>query len=257
MIRAAVTVELLKLRRSRLTWIAAGLVGLGVPLLTAGFVAAAQAGPADAPLAVKVDAMLVGEGWAAYLGLLAQVLSVAMPLGAGMVASWCFGREFTDHTVTGLFALPTSRATVAAAKFVVTMGWALAVGAVTVVAAFLASFLLDLPALSADVGSVAAKVLVIALGGGLLSLPFAFVASAARGYLPAVSALILMAVVTQILSVIGLGAWFPYSSVSLWAGMGGADAAALIQPYHLALVPVAGAAGVVATLWWWRTMEVV
>lgn len=257
MIAAAITVEWLKLRRSRLTWVTAALVGLGVPLFTAGFVAAAKSGPADAPLAVKVDAMLVGEGWSAYLGLLAQMLSVAMPLGAGIVASWCFGREFTDHTVTGLFALPTSRSTIAAAKFVITLVWAVGVGLVTSLAAFLASTMLDLPALSADVAQPALKVLAIALGGGLLALPFAFVASAARGYLPAVSGLILLAVLTQVLSVVGLGAWFPYSSVSLWAGMGGADAAALVQPYHLALVPLSGAAAVVATLWRWRTMEVV
>jgi ABC-2 type transport system permease protein len=255
--RAAITVEWLKLRRSRLAWSAAALVGLGVPLLTAGFVAAAWAGPADAPLAVKVDAMVVGEGWSAYLGLLAQVLSVAMPLGAGIVASWCFGREFIDHTVSGLFAMPTSRSTIAAAKFVVTVAWSVAVGLVTVLAALLASAALDLPALSADVAQSAMKVLAIALGGGLLALPFAFVASAARGYLPAVSGLILMAVATQVLSVVGLGAWFPYSSVSLWAGMGGAEAAALIRPHHLALVPLAGAVGVVSTLWRWRTMEVV
>ncbi|HET9648845.1 MAG TPA: ABC transporter permease, partial [Microlunatus sp.] len=90
----------MKLRRSRLCWITAAVVGVGVPALTAGFVAAAHDGPADAQLAIKVNAMLIGEGWSAYLGLLAQVMSVAMLAGAGIVVSWCFGREFTDHTIT-------------------------------------------------------------------------------------------------------------------------------------------------------------
>jgi hypothetical protein len=37
---AATRVEWLKLRRSRLGWITAAVVGVGVPALTAGFVAA-------------------------------------------------------------------------------------------------------------------------------------------------------------------------------------------------------------------------
>ena len=254
---AAKRVEWLKLRRSRLTWITAAVVGIGVPAVTAGFVAAAIRGPADAPLAIKVNAMLIGEGWSAYLGLLAQVLSVAMLGGAGIVVSWGFGREFTDHTITALFALPTSPTRIAAAKFTVVGMWSIAVGLLDMVVAFALAPFLQLPPLSAEVMGPVGKVLVVTVSGALLALPLAFLASIARGYLPAVTGLILLVVVTQILTIAGFGSWFPYASISLWAGMGGAAAAALIEPYHLALVPLTGAAGVVATLWWWRTMQVV
>jgi hypothetical protein len=47
--RAAFAAEWLKLRRSRLGWMTALVVGLGVPGLTAGFMAAAN-GLADSPL---------------------------------------------------------------------------------------------------------------------------------------------------------------------------------------------------------------
>jgi ABC-2 type transport system permease protein len=103
--RAALAAEWLKLRRSRLGWMTALVLGVGVPGLTAGFMAAAS-GPADSPLALKVNAMLIGTGWTAYLGISAQLQSVAMVFGAGLVTAWCFGREFTDHTLGGLFALP-------------------------------------------------------------------------------------------------------------------------------------------------------
>ena len=106
---AGIKVEWLKLRRSRISLITTVLVGIGVPALTAGFLAAATRGPADTPLAIKVNALLIGEGWPAYLGMLAQILSVMSFLGVGFVVAWCFGREFTDHTITGLYALPTSR----------------------------------------------------------------------------------------------------------------------------------------------------
>lgn len=257
MIGAAVRVEWLKLRRSRMSWLTAAIVGLGVPALTAGFVAAATRGSRDAPLAIKVTAMLVGEGWTAYLGLLAQMLSVATLLGVGIVVAWCFGREFTDHTITGLYALPTSRVTIAAAKCTVLLAWSLALSVFTLTIGFALAPLAGLPAPSAGVLEPAAKVLVVGVNGALLAYPLAFVASAARGYLPAVTGLILIVVVTQILTVIGFGAWFPYAATSLWAGMGGPAAAAAIAPRHLVLVPLTAAAGIASTLWWWRRMQVV
>jgi ABC-2 type transport system permease protein len=257
MIRAAFAVEWLKLRRSRLSWLTAAIVGVGVPLLTAGFVASATHGPADSPLAIKVNSMLVGEGWLAYLGLLAQMLSVAMLLGVGIVVAWCFGREFSDRTITALYALPTSRATIAAAKFGVVMVWSMVVILLVVGIAFALAPVADIPAPSAAALGPAGKVLVVGVNGALLAYPLAFVASAGRGHLPAVAGLILIVVATQILTVIGVGAWFPYAATSLWAGMGGAAAAAMIAPHHLILIPLTAAAGVVATVWWWRTVQVV
>jgi ABC-2 type transport system permease protein len=254
---AAVRVEWLKLRRSRMSMITAAVVGIGVPALTAGFLAAATRGPADTSLAIKVNAMLVGEGWTAYLGMLAQILSVMSFLGVGFVVAWCFGREFTDHTITGLYALPTSLTTIAAAKYTVLLAWSMALSLITLAAAFALAPLAGLTAPTTDALEPAAKVLAVGVNGALLAYPLAFIASAARGYLPAVAGLILIVVVTQILTVIGVGAWVPYAATSLWVGMGGPAAAATIAPHHLALIPLTAAAGVGATLWWWRRMQVV
>ena len=254
---AGITVEWLKLRRSRISWITTVLVGIGVPALTAGFLAAATRGPADAPLAIKVNALLIGEGWPAYLGMLAQILSVMSFLGVGFVVAWCFGREFTDHTITGLYALPTSRITIAAAKYVVLLAWSVGLSLITLAAAFALAPLAGLPAPSADVLEPAAKVLAVGVNGALLAYPLATIASAARGYLPAVAGLILIVVMTQILTVFGVGAWVPFAATSLWAGMGGPAAAADIAPHHLALIPLTAAVGVASTLWWWRRMQVV
>ena len=254
--RAAIRVEWLKLRRSRLSQLTSALIGIGVPALTAGFLAVATRGPADTPLAIKVNAMIVGEGWPAYLGMLAQILSVMSFLGVGFVVAWCFGREFTDHTIIGLYALPTSLATIAAAKYTVLLAWSIALSLVTLAAAFALGPLAGLPAPSADALEPAAKVLAVGVNGALLACPLAFIASAARGYLPAVAGLILIVLITQILTVIGVGAWVPYAATSLWAGMGGPAAAAVIAPRHLALIPLTAAAGVASTLWWWRRMQV-
>ena len=255
--RAALAVEWLKLRRSRLGWTTALVLGVGVPGLTAGFMAAAG-GPADSALALKVNAMLIGTGWTAYLGMLAQLQSVAMLLGAGLVTAWCFGREFTDRTLGGLFALPTSRSTIAAAKIVVTLVWSALVCLLNVMVSCVLAPLDGLTVPSAAMFlSPGLKAVAVGLCAALLAILLAFVASAARGYLPAIGGLILIVVITQILSVLGVGGWFPDAAPILWAGMGGQAAAVLITPAQLLLIPLTGAASIAATIWWWRRMQVV
>jgi|GEM_PF-3688245 len=51
-----------------------------------------------------------------------------------------------------------------------------------------------------------------------------------RGYLPGISALLGVVVVTQIVTVLGAGAWFPYAAPGMWSGMGGAETAAGVCP---------------------------
>ena len=257
MIGAAAGVEWLKLRRSRLSLITLLLVALGCPALTAGFMAAAARSPSDTPLASKVNAMLIGEGWTAYIGMLTQILSVATVVGSGVVVSWCFGREFSDNALSSLFALPTSRATIANAKFLVLTGWTLAVPALALTTAVVLAPVagLHLP-IDAGTGQII-KVALVGLAGGLLAFPLAFVATAARGHLPAVAGLILLVVITQILTIIGVGGWFPYATMSLWAGMGGSAAAAHITALQLLLVPLTSAVGWAATIGWWGRMQVV
>ena len=250
------SVEWLKLRRSPTAWVTAAIVGLVVPAITAAFMAAARLGRTDRPLALKINAMLIGEGWVAYLGMLAQILSVAMVMGAGFVGSWSFGREFTDHTVASLFALPTSRASVAAAKFLVLAFWAAGVCAVVLVAAFVLAPVAGLALPGMGEPGLALKVLGVGVTGALLSTPMALVASLARGALPAIGVLILIVVATQIITLVGFGSWFPYAAPSLWAGMGGQEAATLIRPVHLALVPVMSALAAAATIWRWDRMQI-
>jgi len=201
--------------------------------------------------------MLIGEGWTAYFGMLAQIVSVAALLGAGVVVSWSFRREFGDATVSGLFALPTSRTTIAGAKMVVLTVWTLAVAVLTVAAAIALAPVAELH-LPVDGGTEPPlKVVLVGLCAGLLALPLGLVATLARGHLPAVASLILIVVVTQIVTVVGVGGWFPYAAVSLWSGLGGAEAADQITLAQLVLIPVTAGIGCAATLWRWRLMELV
>ena len=134
MTSAAYRVELLKFRRARVPAVATVVILLAPPLLAWVFLAAGSADNAD-PLSVKAGAMLLGQGWSGYLNGLTQIAATGGFVGTGIVAAWCFGREFADHTVVSLYASATSRPAVAAAKLVVITGWSLAVAILSAPAA--------------------------------------------------------------------------------------------------------------------------
>lgn len=119
--RAAMRVEALKLAHSLVGVIATLAVVAGMLALLGGITAGvaggnpemvAKAGPAGA---LNWDGLLAGA---------AQITAVASILGFGIVLSWMFGREFTEGTVTGLFALPVTRTRIALAKLTVYALWA-------------------------------------------------------------------------------------------------------------------------------------
>src|SRR5664279_214130 len=181
-----------------------------------------------------------------------QVSTVAMLVTTGIVTAWCCGREFVDGTVAGLFAATVSRRRIAAAKFVVMIGWSLTACAATILLALLAGALLGLGPPTGDAWSAAGMDLAAGTLMAALALPLAWVASARRGYLPAVAALLLIVIATQIITALGAGGWFPYAAPALWVGMGGPEAAASIEPTQLLLALPVSAAGIRATTSWWN-----
>ena len=251
---AAIATEALKLRRSPVALTGWLTVVLGVPALTAALTAAARAG-GDSQLAVKAAAMLTGTGLAGYLGIVGQVTTVAMLVTTGIVTAWCFGREFVDGTVAGLFAATMSRRRIASAKFAVMILWSLTACAATVLVALLAGALLGLGPPTGDAWRAAGMDLAAGTLMAALALPLAGGASARRGYLPAVAALLVIVVATQIITALGAGGWFPYAAPALWVGMGGPEAAATIGPTQLLLALPVSAAGIWATTTWWNRAQ--
>ena len=90
-----------------------------------------------------------------------------------------------------------------------------------------------------------------------LALPFAAVATATRSALATVGALIGVVALTQVVVLVGAGAWFPFAVPSLWTGTGGPGAAAEIGGGALALTAaVAPAAAVLVVAQWRRLTDV-
>jgi ABC-2 type transport system permease protein len=248
-LRAALAVEALKLRRSTVAHIATALLVLLVPLGSVGMAALARSPQAVGPTAAKLADYATGDLATTHLLVCAQVLSVAALAAGGFFVAWSFGRELESGTAGALFGLAVPRGTIALAKCLVALAWVAACVVLTVavtVAASAAVAAASGEVFGAEAWGGARNAVVAGLLGGGLALPFAWVATATRSQLGTVGALVGMVALTQIVVLLGGGSWFPYAAPSLWAGMGGADAAADVGLPHLllagAVVPLAIAA---------------
>ncbi|MCV2392978.1 ABC transporter permease [Actinotalea sp. M2MS4P-6] len=254
--RPTLEVEGLKLVRSPAAQVSGAVLALVIPLAAAGMMWAARSG-GDSPMALKVRPMIIGTGWAAYLGMLGELMSVAALLAIGVVLSWVVGREFTDRTVGSLLALPTPPWQTVVAKVAVTTVWALACGALSMLVALPLGLALGLGVPGIETVGSAAKLATILLLMTFLAMPLAWVSTRLRGYLSGISTLIGLIVVTQLVTIAGAGAWFPYAAPSMWAGMGGPEAAAVVTPLQLSLAIPVGLLGTWAAARRWQRSELV
>lgn len=246
----AILAELVKLARSATGRLVTVLLAVAVPAMAAGFVAAAESG-GSSQVAVKVRPLVHGVGWDALTSTTGQVTSIAMLLGVGFVVSWTFGLEFSDGAIETLLMTRPSRAALASAKLTAVLAWACATALASTAVMLGLGALLGLTTGTPWPG--VGRTLIGAVLTALLGLPFALVATISRSALAGVGAVIGVIVSTQILTIVGVGPWFPYAAPSLWLGLGGPDLTA--NPAQLLLVLPLAAAGWAATALWWQHAE--
>jgi ABC-2 type transport system permease protein len=249
----AVRTEMLKARRSRVPW----GVGIGFSLapLVVGLFMVILKDPEQARalglLGAKAQLAAGTADWPTYLNLLGQAVAVGGAVLFAFLAGWVFGREFADKTVRGLLANPTSRSTIVLAKATVVAIWGLVTTAWVLSLGLVIGALLDLPGWSptrgpaAVVGITLAAVLTVALLGWV-----AFFASVGRGYIAPLAWTVAMVALSQILSVLGWGAWFPWAVPALLSGAGG-TAVEPVTPAGVFVLLVVAGAGLIATIAWW------
>ena len=246
---AAIRTEATKFLRAQLSVVTTVMLTFGIGILVSSMLLALNTD--DPQLAAKLGALVDPGGWAGYLAMASQVTSVAGLLGFGVVLSWLYGREFADSTITGLFALPVSRAQIAAAKFVVYLAWSVAISVALAVMLLLLGTAFGLgpvpdaawPAFGIQLGA--------ALLTSLLAAPAAWAATLGRGLLAGIGTIIGIVVVAQVAVLSGIGAWFPFSAPGLWATSAGTAASAgqlaLVVPVFLLF-----AGGTIAT---WKRLQ--
>lgn len=216
-LRAAVHVELRKALASRVMHTVTVLVVAGIAVLAGALLAAAQAGN---PQILAQLGPLAGEtGWRLLTGITAQITAAGALLACGVALSWIVGREFTDGTIAGLFALPVSRPAIALAKICVYLLWVVAVALGLSVLVLLAGLALGAGDLNREVLSQLARQAVLVVLTGLIATPAGLAATLGRGPLPGIAATVLIVIAAQVTAIASpaVAAWVPLSAPGLWA----------------------------------------
>ncbi|MDA2804746.1 ABC transporter permease [Nocardiopsis suaedae] len=244
----AVRVEALKLARSPVGGTATLALVLGIVVLLAGITAGVAGG--DPRLIAKAGPAAALD-WEGLVAGAHQIAAAAALLGFGSVLSWMFAREFTDRTITGLFALPVGRGRIALAKLTVHLLWAVLVGLVLPLGVAALGLLLGYGAPTAEAGGALARLSALVALTGILATPVAWIATVTRSLLAGVGGTIALVAIAQVGALAGAGGWMPLAAPALWAMSGGAA----VNAVQLALVPVFGAAFTVLTCAAWARLQ--
>ncbi len=252
-LRAAVATEMLKARHSRVPWGVA--VGFSIAPLVMGLFMVILKDPERARslglLGAKAQLTAGTADWPTFLNMLGQAVAIGGAILFAFLTAWVFGREFADRTVRGLLANPTPRRTIVVAKACVVAIWGLAISAWVLAFGLAIGALVGLPGWSeSDAGATVAAIALAAVLTIALQTGAAFFAGVGRGYIAPLAFTVAMIVVSQILTVLGWGAWFPWSVPALIAGAGG-TAVEPVTPGGVLVVLVVTTVGLVATVAWW------
>lgn len=253
----ALWAELMKLRHASILWTTFIAFALG-PIMGGVLLFLMQHSESigqSGMLKMKTEMMDFKADWNSYFMVLSQVVGVGGVLVFGFVASWLFGREFSDSTTKDLLALPTSRSQIINAKFRVYLFWSLSL---VISNLFLGGIIgnliglndFDMAVLPSFLKTYAVTTLmVLALGA-----PISFFALWGKGYMAPIAFVALTLVISQIVAAIGFGHYFPWALPGLYSGAGG-EYKASINNWSYTLLAFTTLAGYLATHFWWNTRD--
>ena len=245
---AAMWAEVVKLAGSTVGRVGSIAVVIGISVLSGSMLLAAHSD--DPQLLAKLGPVASGD-WTGFLLGAAQITGAGGLGGFALVLAWMFGREFADGTITGLFALPVRRSTIALAKLVVYAAWAVAMSVLLGLVLILVGTIAGLGALSTDNWATLVRQVALGVLSAAITLPVAWAATLSRSVLGGVSVAIGLVVVAQVPVLAGLGGWMPLAAPALWA----VSAGARVSPVQLLLLVPFAVAAVLASALAWRRMQ--
>ncbi len=205
---------------------------------------------------ISMKAQLAGgvADWPALFEMLKMGTGIAGLILFSIIVAWVFGREFADHTVKDLLALPTSRGTIVAAKFLLVFLWTMTNTLLIFAAGYGVGLLVDIPGLTSELAMASFwSSTQIGFLTTLLMPIVALIASAGRGYLPPLGWAFLTMALAQIAAVMGWGDWFPWAVPALLSEFSGP-----VEPLGLhsyLVVALVFGVGMVSTFLWWQRAD--
>lgn len=198
------------------------------------------------------QAALYGEAnWTTYTAFLTQILAIGGIIVFTFIFSFIFGREFTDRTITDLLALPYPRSYTVTAKLITSILISTLLTIYMLLVGLLLGLLLKVPELSIAILFKGLRDIILVLFMTLaLSFPIPFLASISRGYMLPIGFCLLMIVFAQILSVLGLGGYFPWAIPGLFSGIAGVE-----EPLCYFSIIIIAILGLVSSYTYWERAE--
>lgn len=247
--RAAIWAEVVKLAGSTVGRVGSAAIVIGISLISGSMLLAA-ATTTDPQLLAKLGPVATGD-WQGFLLGAAQVTGAGGLGGFAVVLAWMFGREFGDGTITGLFALPVRRSTIALAKLIVYVIWVTAMSVLLAIVLSLVGLVAALGPIDGDTLLMLARQAALGIMSAAITLPVAWAATLSRSVLGGVSVAIGLVVVAQVSVLAGLGGWMPLAAPALWA----VSLGAAVSPVQLALLIPFGAVFVLLVAQSWRRLQ--
>ena len=255
---ASLWAETLKARRSKVFPLSVAAFSI-LPLVSGLFMVILkdpEAARSMGLISMKSQLVAGAADWPTHFEVLMQGMAIAGAVLFAFITAWVFGREFADHTVKELLALPTPRAAIVAAKFFVVALWILGLTLWVFVAGVGVGAAVEIPGWSLELAGSSFWTLVVIGLLALLLMPFvALFASVGRGYLPALGWAFFTLVLAQVVSVLGWGDWLPWSVPVLVSGMAGPGGVDLVGLHSYISIFLAFVLGVGATSAWWRNAD--
>lgn len=251
-LRIALRVELRKALHSVVLRTTTVLLVAGIAVLSGALVAATQNG--NEQIIAQLGPLANTSGWALLIGMTVQITAAGALLAFGIALSWSFGREFSDGTIAGLFALPVSRPTIAVAKLGIYMLWATAVALSLTTLILVAGLVLDLGPVTAGVLHQLVRQATLTVMTGMLAVPAGWVATLGRGLLPGIATTLAILVTAQVSAIASpdTAAWLPFSIPALWALHSGT-----VHSGQLAIVAIVPIAFAILTCLAWHRLQLV
>lgn len=253
----AIQAEFIKLKHSKVLWssfIAFSIVPImgGIFIL---FIRDSNTMEISSSLAYKVKALDLKANWDSYFNTLSQGIGIGGIIIFGFVASYIFGREYSDGTAKDLLSLPTSRTKILNAKFLVYIIWCFGLVLSNLLIALIIGSFLNLPL--ADTATIIQS-LILYLNTTVLTIiigiPIALFALIGKGYLAPLGFLVLALVFAQIIAVSGYGTYFPWAVPGLYSGAGG-EYKDLLNNYSYLILILTGIAGYITTIMYWKKTD--
>ncbi len=216
--------ECAKLRRASITWIT--FIAYSIFPLIGGLFMYIVKNPDGAKklglLGQKASFSVQSADWPSFMSFLVAMSAVGGLLLMAVITSYLFGREYVDNTAKNMLALPIRRERFVVSKLFVGLIWLAALTVWFCAEGLLVGRIMGLSGWSTGVfGHALAQVFSTAVLLFLLTPVTAWIAQASKGYIAPLGFTMGVLVVGAVLGHTGWGQWFPWTVITMIAGMTG------------------------------------